>query len=81
MEKLELDDYSGKVVSKTFGKGSKSQHEAMFLETPKGAFKLRRRGGNPFRDQVLEGLREKSIHCKGVIRNSTLFMEEWEVDS
>ena len=49
-------ELNGKVVKKKFGQGSKSQHDAVYLETDSGSFVLRRKGGNPFNDPELNKL-------------------------
>lgn len=69
--------YRGRVVRKTFGRGSKSEHEAVTLVTDCGEFRLRRAGGNPFVDPVLERLLGKTIECEGVPRDDTLVMKTW----
>ncbi len=60
-------ELTGKVVKKTFGKGSKSDHEAVYIETEKGDYRLRRKGGNPFHDPVLQKLIGKEITATGII--------------
>jgi len=42
--------YSGSVVKRPFGVGSKSEHDAIFLVTKDGDYVLRRQGGNAFSD-------------------------------
>jgi hypothetical protein len=69
--------FSGLVVKKPFGKGSKSEHEAVFLETQEGPYVLRRKGGNPFRDLELEKLVGKTIRCTGMVTGYTLLISEW----
>ncbi len=53
--------YSGSVVKRPFGVGSKSEHEAIFLATKEGDYVLRRQGGNAFFDPELEKLVGKKI--------------------
>ena len=60
---------TGKVVSGQFGKGSKSAHEALHLETENGTYVLRRKGGNPFFDESLQKLEGKTITATGVIKD------------
>ena len=59
--------------------GSKSERQAMFLATKDGTYVLRRRGGNPFFDPVLERLVGKTIHCKGILTEHTLIISSWDV--
>lgn len=57
-------ELEGKVVMAPFGKGSKSQHEAVCLRTDKDTFKLRRMQGNAFHDPVLlEWVGKEVIAC------------------
>ncbi|HKD67915.1 MAG TPA: hypothetical protein VKB84_13805 [Candidatus Binataceae bacterium] len=72
-----MRDFIGKVTKKSFGKGSKSEHNAVYLETDTGDFVLRRQGGNPFRDPQLEQLVGKTIHCRGEARGYTLVITDW----
>lgn len=71
------DRYQGEVVLMPTGRGSKSEREVVQLVTKAGEFILRRRGGNPFRDQVLEALVGKKIEALGRLKGRTLFLEEW----
>jgi hypothetical protein len=58
---------TGKIVKKGFARGSKSEHEAVYLETKDGSYKLKRMGGNPFRDDTLEQLVGKHVTVVGKI--------------
>ena len=70
----------GHVVRKRVSTGSKSEHEALVLVTPDGQeYKLRRQGGNPFRDPELDVLEGKSIECEGVVRSGQIIMTRWSV--
>jgi hypothetical protein len=71
--------FQGKVVRQRFGAGSKSEHEAVALLTPQGPLKLRRPGGNPFRDPELEKLVGKEIACEGDLHAGQLIMSQWNV--
>jgi hypothetical protein len=72
--------YQGRVVRKRVSIGSKSEHDALVLVTPDGQeYKLRREGGNPFRDPELDVLEGKRIDCEGVLRNGQLIMTRWSV--
>lgn len=62
-------ELNGKVVKKKFGQGSKSQHDAVYLETDSGSFVLRRKGGNPFNDPELNKLIGEKICATGTISN------------
>lgn len=70
--------FHGMVVRKLFGKGSKSEHVAVSLETPTDTFMLRRLGGNAFRDSELDVLVGKRLRCEGTLVGSTILMTHWE---
>ena len=68
---------TGQVIKKPFGVGSKSEHMAVQIVTAEGEYVLRRRGGNPFRDEELEKLVGKTISAEGEIMNYTFLMTGW----
>lgn len=74
-----MPEFIGKVIKKMFGKGSKSEHEAVFLETEPKEYVLRRQGGNPFYDEELQKLVGKTIRCTGVVLDYTLLIKDWTV--
>lgn len=69
-EELEI---SGRVVIKKIAKGSKSEHEGVYLETDKESFVLRKIGANPFRDDTLEKMEGKMVTATGLL-NKNLFL-------
>jgi hypothetical protein len=69
--------YRGQVVKKPFGVGSKSEHAAVKLVTGEREYVLRRQGGNPFSDPVLDALVGKTIECDGIVHDYTLIMSTW----
>lgn len=71
--------FVGKVTKKIFGKGTKSEYEALYLETADGQYVLRRQGGNPFFDPVLQELLGKRVSCKGFVEDYVLMISEWTV--
>lgn len=73
-----MAEFVGKVTKKLFGKGSKSEHEAIYLETGKKQYVLRRQGGNPFYDPDLQELVGKTILCKGFAEDYVLTISEWK---
>jgi hypothetical protein len=72
-----MPEYVGKVTKKSLGKGSKSESEAIFLETGDKEFVLRRQGGNPFHDPELHKLVGKTIRCTGLAREYVLKISDW----
>ena len=65
-KEIELE---GKVVMVPFGKGTKSQHEAVCIRTEKDTFKLRRMQGNPFHDPELIKWVGKDIVACGILED------------
>jgi hypothetical protein len=59
----------GKIVEDTFGEGSKSEHNAVYLDTGTEKYRLKRIGGNPFYDETLHNLIGKTIELEGNITN------------
>jgi hypothetical protein len=70
-------EFEGQVIQHLTAKGSKSERKAVFLETAEGSFVLRRRGGNPFVDPVLQELVGKTLLVKGILTEHTLIMSDW----
>ena len=62
-------ELEGKVVIAPFGKGTKSQHEAVCIRTETDTFKLRRMQGNPFHDPVLMKWVGKDIIACGILED------------
>lgn len=68
---------NGCVTKKLFAAGTKSEREAVVLTTAEGEYVLRRKGGNPFFDEVLENLVGKRIRCEGDLTGYTFLMNRW----
>ena len=71
--------FSGKVVHRQFGVGSKSEHQAVVLLTSEGPLKLCQAGGNPFHDPELEKLVGSEIVAEGELHQGQLLMTRWDV--
>jgi hypothetical protein len=65
----------GRVVARAYGRGSKSEREALLLETSEGALLLRRRGGPSFGETGLEHLLGKTVHCDGTVVGNVLLVD------
>lgn len=69
-----------------FGMGTKSEHEAIFLSTPKGDYLLRRQAANPFEvDRELNALVGKKVRVSGKLigdrtGNRTLVISDWQAN-
>lgn len=70
--------FVGKVTQRPFAVGSKSERNAIRLETSEGSFVLRREGGNPLYDPELEPLVGKTIAGEGEVHDYTLTMRDWK---
>lgn len=72
------EEFSGIVVRRRVGLGTKSDHDAVVLLTDDGAFKLRRSGANAFQDDVLDRLVGKRVRARGIVRSGQLIASEVE---
>lgn len=73
-----VDGLTGTVVRGSFGKGSKSEREAIWLEADGRRLVLRRKGGPGFDDQSLEKYVGKRVKCDGFVVGYTLLAEQIE---
>jgi hypothetical protein len=74
-----VDDLTGTVVRGPFGAGSKSEHEAIWLETGGRRLVLRRKDGPSFGDHVLEKYVGKRVKCDGFVVGHSLLAERIEI--
>jgi hypothetical protein len=73
-----MQKLSGIVVKGQVATGSKSEREAVLLDTDGQRFILRRQHGNPFHDEELEKLVGKKICADGnLIGGRTFLMSQW----
>ena len=70
-------EISGRVIKELFGKGSKSEHHAVMLDTGEARYVLRRQGGNPFSDPELDKLVGKTICGTGNVTGYTFILSNW----
>lgn len=70
--------FRGTVIKRKYAESSKSEHQAVMLDTGKKEFKLRRMGGNPFSDAVLDELVGSEVECVGVQRGTLLVIQSWK---
>jgi hypothetical protein len=68
----------GRVVCRVVGRGSKSEREAVLLETADGALLMRRRRGPSFGETGFEPLVGKTVACSGTIVGQTLLVDAVE---
>jgi len=68
----------GRVVRRVVGRGSKSERDAVLLETAEGALLMRPRHGPSFGETGYEPLVGKTIACSGTIVGHTLLVDAVE---
>jgi hypothetical protein len=69
----------GTVVRAPFGTGSKSQRQAVWLETSERRLVLRRKDGPTFDDPALDRYVGKRVKCDGFVVGYMLLAERIEV--
>lgn len=69
----------GRVTRGEYGKGSKSEREAVFIETAQGTFLLRRKGGPAFADPSLDQLVGHEVECDGFLVETSLLAERIDI--
>ena len=74
-----IEGLTGAVTRGPFGTGSKSEREAVWLETAEGRFVLRRKEGPTFDDRALEKYVGKRVKCDGFIVGYMLLAERIEI--
>jgi hypothetical protein len=65
----------GRVTRRVFGQGTKSEHLAVWIDTDRGSFILRRKGGPAFADPELDRYVGKTVVCDGFLLAHTLLAE------
>lgn len=74
-----VDGLRGVVVQGPFGTGSKSERDAIWLETSEGRLVLRRKDGPSYADRALEAYVGKRVTCDGFIVGYLLLAERIEI--
>lgn len=74
-----VEGLTGAVLRAPFGTGSKSEREAVWLETADHRLVLRRKDGPTFGDRALEKYVGKRVKCDGFIVGYTLLAERIEI--
>jgi hypothetical protein len=74
-----VDGLTGAVVRGAFGAGSKSEREAVWLETADRRLVLRRKDGPTFDDRALEKYIGKRVKCDGFMVGYMLVAERIEI--
>ncbi|MET3876786.1 hypothetical protein [Chitinophaga sp. OAE865] len=69
---------TGRLVLRTFGKHSKSEHLGVFLVTDQGDYLIRPSGANPFMPNPLMPLAGKTIVTTGYIEDYVFLAQTWK---
>lgn len=69
-----LKTLTGLVVRKPYAVGSKSEHLAVALQTPRGTYRLRRLEGEPRQDLELECLVGSIVRATGELVHGITFI-------
>ena len=70
---------TGTVARGPFGTGSKSERQAVWLETAEGRYVLRRKEGPTYDDRALDQYVGKRVKCDGFLVTYTLLAERIEI--
>jgi hypothetical protein len=72
---IRVTSVRGHVTAGLYAKGSKSEHEAVFIETADGRYVLRRKTGPVFNDTELMQYEGHDVECDGFLIGRTLLAE------
>jgi hypothetical protein len=76
---IRVTSLRGRVTTGIYAKGSKSEHEAIFIETANGRYVLRRKTGPVFSDAELKQYIGHDVECDGFLTDATLLAERIEL--
>ena len=76
---LPISKLRGEVTRGEYGKGTKSEREAVFITTSDGRYVLRRKSGPAYGDSELERYVGHAVECDGFVLGTTLLCERIEV--
>lgn len=71
---------TGKAIKKPFAKGSKSEHDAIYIVTSQGEYVLRKKNDNPFENKTLQSFIGKNVKAEGTLKDYLFLADKvWEV--
>jgi len=70
-----VKDLQGRVTRGVYGKGTKSERNAVFIETGTKRYLLRRKSGPAFGDETLERYVGHVVLCSGFLVGTTVLAE------
>jgi hypothetical protein len=74
-----VEGLTGSVVRAPFGTGSKSERQAVWLETAQGRYVLRRKDGPTYDDAALDKYVGRRVRCDGFVVGYTLLAERIQI--
>jgi hypothetical protein len=78
---IRVSSLRGRVMKGAYGKGSKSERKAVFIETADARYILRHKTGPAFGDTELTQYVGHEVKCDGFVVGMTLLAERIEVVS
>lgn len=75
---LRVKNVRGRVTKGRYAPGTKSEREAVFIETGSERYVLRRKDGPAFADGALERYVDHTVACDGFVLGTTLLAERIE---
>ncbi|NLR63529.1 hypothetical protein HGH92_04340 [Chitinophaga varians] len=69
---------TGRLVLRTFGQRSKSEHLGVYLVTDQGDYLIRPAGANPFMDNPLMKMAGKTVTAEGYIVDYVFLARSWK---
>ncbi len=76
---IRVSALQGRVTKKKYGKGSKSERDAVYIQTADTQLILRRKNGPVYADAELERYIGREVKCDGFLVGTTLLAERIEV--
>jgi hypothetical protein len=74
-----MTDVHGRVTQALYGNGTKSERQAVFIETANARYILRRKTGSAFGDTELMQYVGHEVKCDGFLIGTTLLAERIEL--
>ena len=76
---IRVTAFRGRIIQGPYGKGSKSEHDAVFIETADMRYILRRKTDSVFDDTTIKQYVGHEVECDGFLVGTTLLVERIEV--
>lgn len=77
-EPVRVEELRGRVTRGVHGRGTKSERQAVFVETAGDRYLLRRKTGPAYGDTELERYVGRTVACSGFLLGTTLLAETIE---